>query len=347
MSGKYTQLICCAVSTLFALALPAAARDIIPAGTILHCTMDEPNFSPKTAMVGDPVLCHLGPLGSFGHSVFPRGAELGGHMQDYKAPGHFFGKGWMAVEFDRLILPNAEMLPLAAKVVSAPHNKVDAQGDIKGKGHPKRDAALWMVPIFWPIKVFTLPARGPYPALKGENRLSLRLMEDVEVPFSTSRYAVPTPPWTNQSGALQTRPLPSIEPASTTVAQSGLPQLAPPQSAPVRTRPLPSVEPGSAAASVSPVIRQAGYTPGARPTAAANADGAVTIIALQEGGALLAHRYWLDGTKMHCVSLTGAEQDVPLNMIDLAQTVKVNQERNVEFALRSKVTVRPAATREQ
>src|ERR1700685_4354722 len=67
----------------------AAPRDIIPAGTLLQCTLDEPNFSSKTAMVGDPVLCHLGPLGSFGHSVFPRGAMLGGHLQDSKDPGRF------------------------------------------------------------------------------------------------------------------------------------------------------------------------------------------------------------------------------------------------------------------
>src|SRR5581483_2216027 len=154
------------LAVLFSLSIAqAAVRDIIPAGTILHCTMDEPNFSSKTALVGDPVLCHLGPLGSFGHSVFPRGALLGGHLQDYKNPGHFVGKGWMTIEFDRLILPGAEILPLSAKVISAPHLHVDAQGSIHGKGHPKRDAFLWAIPIFWPIKLMTLPARGPYPAL--------------------------------------------------------------------------------------------------------------------------------------------------------------------------------------
>jgi len=80
MSRKYLILI---LSVFFLLVVSsAAAKDFIPAGTILHCTMDEPNFSPKTAMVGDPVLCHLGPLGSFGHSIFPRGAQLGGHLQD-------------------------------------------------------------------------------------------------------------------------------------------------------------------------------------------------------------------------------------------------------------------------
>src|ERR1700747_1478873 len=159
MPGKHLRLILSVFFTL-AVVLPAAAKDFIPAGTVLHCTMDEPNFSPKTAMVGDPVLCNLGPLGSFGHSVFPRGAQLGGHFQDYRSPGRFFGKGWMSIEFDHMVLPGAQILPLSAKVVAAPHLRVDAQGDIRGKGHPKRDALLWTIPLFWPVKIMTLPARG-------------------------------------------------------------------------------------------------------------------------------------------------------------------------------------------
>ena len=76
MSRKYLLL---ALSVfLSSIVVQAATRDLIPAGTLLHCTMDEPNFSPKTAQVCDPVLCNLGPLGAFGHSVFPRGAELSG-----------------------------------------------------------------------------------------------------------------------------------------------------------------------------------------------------------------------------------------------------------------------------
>jgi hypothetical protein len=296
MSRKYLILI---LSVFFLLVVSsAAAKDFIPAGTILHCTMDEPNFSPKTAMVGDPVLCHLGPLGSFGHSIFPRGAQLGGHLQDYKSPGHFVGKGWMAIEFDRLILPNAEVLPLAAKVISAPHLKTDAQGDIHGKGHPKRDAALWMVPLFWPVKVFTLPARGPYPALKGESRLSLRLMEDVEVPFATT-HNYPVPPWKDEQSSYNSNSSSIYRPASTTAS-----------SAP---------------------IQRVNYGAAKSPD-----NGEVTVIALQAGGALLARRYWLQGTSIHCVSAAGAEQDVPLGMIDLAETVKLNQERNVEFVLDSK-----------
>jgi hypothetical protein len=297
MSRKYLLLI---LSFFFTLAVvsQAAAKDFIPAGTILHCTMDETNFSPKTAMVGDPVLCHLGPLGAFGHSIFPRGAELGGHLQDYKAPGRFVGKGWMAIEFDRLILPNANVLPLSAKITSAPHLKTDTHGDIKGGGHVKRDVALWMVPLFWPIKVFTLPMRGPYPALKGESRLSLRLMEDVEVPFSVA-HNYPTPPWKDEQSSYNSSRSSIYRPASTTPTDA-------------------------------PAVQRVTY--GAKRSS----DGQVTVIALQAGGALLAQRYWLDGTNMHCVSAAGAEQDVPLGMIDLAETVRLNQERNVEFVLDSK-----------
>jgi hypothetical protein len=298
MTRKYLLFIL-SVFLTFALA-QAAAKDVIPAGTILHCTMDEPNFSPKTALVGDPVLCHLGPLGAFGHSVFPRGALLGGHLQEYKSPGHLVGKGWMAIEFDRMILPGAEILPLSAKVISAPRLNVDAQGDIHGKGHPKRDAVLWAVPVFWPIKVLTLPARGPYPALKGESRLSLRLMEDVEVPFSTAKNSVPMPPWTNPS-SFRSNAQSIYQPAST-----GRHELA-------AIERIPTLQ-------TSP-----------------RADAQVTVIALQSGAALLARQYWVDGANLHCVPAGGAEQDVPLAMIDLAQTVRVNQERNVEFSLRSRV----------
>jgi len=311
MSRKYLFLI---LSVFLVLAvLPVAAKDFIPAGTILHCTMDEANFSPKTAQIGDPVLCHLGPLGSFGHSIFPRGAELGGHLQDYKAPGHFVGKGWMAIEFDRLILPNANVLPLAAKITSAPHMKVDAQGDIRGKGHPKRDAILWGIPLFWPIKVITLPMRGPYPTLKGENRLSLRLMEDVEVPFSTARN-YPTPS--------------RVQPSSYN------------SSAPARFEQAATVP--TLTARAQPVVQRVNYG-----APAPIRDAEATLIALQNGGALLARRYWLSGTNIHCVSALGTEQDVPLGMIDLAQTVKLNQERNIEFVLDSRAVPQPRTSIEQ
>src|SRR5216684_4256173 len=79
-------------------------------------------------------------------------------------------------------LPGAVPLPLSAKVISVPHLRADREGKIQGRGHPKRDAVGWAIPVLWPVKVLTLPARGPRPTLKGEVRITLRLLEDVEVP---------------------------------------------------------------------------------------------------------------------------------------------------------------------
>lgn len=303
-----TLLLCVCASV----AVRAAAKDIIPAGTILQCTLDEPNFSSKTALVGDPVLCHLGPLGSFGHSVFPRGAMLGGHLQDYKNPGRFVGKGWIALEFDRLVLPGAEILPLSAKVISAPHLKVDAQGAIHGKGHPKRDAIEWMIPVLWPIKILTLPARGPYPALKGETRISLRLMEDVEVPFpaSAARNTVPMPPWATPS-SYQSSSYGVFRPASTASQEQ------------------------------APTVRPAYYS---EPASAeqlpeqTSAEQPLTVIALKGGAAYLAREYWVQGGQMHCVSGDGEQNAFPLEKIDLYQTARLNRERKVEFVLQSRDT---------
>ena len=56
-----------------------SGEEFLPAGTILHCTLDEPNFSSRTAELGDPILCHTGTLPAVGHSVSYRGADLAGH----------------------------------------------------------------------------------------------------------------------------------------------------------------------------------------------------------------------------------------------------------------------------
>jgi len=165
-----------------AFTLSASARDVVlPAGTLLQCTLNEPNFSSATADVGDPVLCHLRAQTEFGQQAFPRGTYLVGHLESAKDPGHFFGKGYLKLQFDRIGLPSGD-LPLEAKVIATRGYKVDKEGKIDGKGHVKRDIIEWMLPPLWPWKVIMLPARGPRPTLKGETALSLRLMDDVEIP---------------------------------------------------------------------------------------------------------------------------------------------------------------------
>src|SRR5437660_7742210 len=176
------------VVSVFALSLRASARDVVlPAGTLLQCTLNEPNFSSATVDVGDPVLCHLRGITSFGQQAFPRGSYLVGHLESAKDPGHFWGKGSLKLQFDRIGLPAGD-LPLEAKVIATRGYKVDKQGKIDGKGHPKRDIVEWMIPPLWPWKVIMLPARGPRPKLKGETVLSMRLMDDVQIPQTATTY---------------------------------------------------------------------------------------------------------------------------------------------------------------
>lgn len=168
--------------SLLAFTVSASAREtVLPAGTLLKCTMNEPNFSSATVAVGDPVLCHLHSVTEFGRQTFPRGAYLVGHLESAKDPGHFWGKGDMKLVFDRIGLPQGDM-PLDAKVIATRGYKVDKEGDIRGKGHATRDVVEWMIPPLWPWKIITLPARGPRPTLKGESQLELRLMDDVLIP---------------------------------------------------------------------------------------------------------------------------------------------------------------------
>jgi len=310
----------CVIASLPARA--ASREEILPAGTIIHCTLDEPNFSSKTAQAGDPVLCHLGSVSAFGHSVFPRGAMLSGHLQDSKDPGRIVGKGWLELEFDRIILPGAQVLPLQAKIIAAPKLKVDKEGKMHGKGHPTRDALGWMVPVLWPIKVITLPMRGPYPALKGESRLTMRLMEDVDVPVSyAARASVPAPPWVHPSeyapasyGLLHPAAMVTREPGLVPVSDQG--------------------GDDSARALMPRPVEPMGLAPTAPATNAPSA-----LVVLHGGSAFLAREYWIQGSEMHCVSEDGQTKSFPVESVDLYQTVKVNRERNVEFSLRTKDAV--------
>jgi hypothetical protein len=173
---------------------------LVPAGTLLQCTLNEPRFSSATASVGDPVLCHLKGFQEFGRTVFPRGSMLAGHLEADKEPGHFVGKGYLKLTFDRVIVPTGD-LPLPAKVIAAKGFKVDKQGDIKGNGHATRDVVEWMIPPLWPWKVLTLPARGPRPTLTGEELVQLRLMDDIVVPRAlASQFDHPDrPPYASSS----------------------------------------------------------------------------------------------------------------------------------------------------
>jgi hypothetical protein len=172
---------------LFCLLLAAplvtcAAEQIVPAGSLISCTVPEPKLNSKTTAIGDPVLCRIGHAERYGRSVLPYDSYLVGRFEDYKDPGHFFGKGWMELRFDRMIIEPDTVIPIEARVVDVPGYNVDRYGRILGKGHAVRDTVTWMIPVLWPIDLINLPRRGPRPTLKEETRLTLKVMDDLGIP---------------------------------------------------------------------------------------------------------------------------------------------------------------------
>jgi len=300
-------------------ATQTTAEEILPAGTLLQCTLDEPNFSSRTAQIGDPLLCHVGALAVFGRPVFPRGAYLAGHFQEYRDPGHLFGKGWIELAFDRVVLPGAVTLPLSAKVISVPRLSVNREGKIQGRGHPKRDAVGWAIPVLWPVKVLTLPARGPRPTLKGEVRITLRLLEDVEVPATViaarTTSSIPQTPRLRPSSRSTPLWQPSYAGSTTPSVPSMTAEPAPTQQQPETMR--------FRYFSEGPSVPQ------------------LTWLILKDGTSYLARDYWLEFGKLQCVTLDGERKLLPLARLDLDETVRLNRERNVEVVLRSQDSSQP------
>ena len=324
----------------------ANAQDIlVPAGTLLRCTMNEPNFSSATAQIGDPVLCHLGSVQEFGHNAFPRGAYMSGHLEADKEPGNFFGKGYMKIVFDRIGTPNADV-NLDTKIIAARNYPVDKEGDIKGKGHAKRDVIEWMFPPLWPWKVITLPARGPRPTLKGEQILTLRLMEDVTIPHTVASYSSRDwrPPYAQlrtQPSAYQPRQIARVSappPANTLTGTSGnaltntgyVLSVDPAFREPARTQ-TPPPGPAPAQSQVTPAMPSAAPALNNDPR---TSSASLTLIALRNETIYAVSEYWLAGDRLAYVLPSGAQESCPLNDVDLMRTTQLNSERGLTVSFR-------------
>jgi hypothetical protein len=272
------------------------AQDLfVPAGTLLQCTIDEPNFSSKTAAVGDPVLCHLRSFQEFGRQVFPRGSMLGGHLEADKEPGHFVGKGYLKITFDRVILPAGDV-PVPAKLIAARGYKVDKEGDVDGKGHAKRDVVEWMIPPLWPWKVLTLPARGPRPTLKGEEPLELRLMDDIVVPRALA-YGSNRPPYASSS----LRPsLDRVQPAATSPAGTA-------------ATPLPMISKATEIVEKQPAA-----------TAPVQSVGRFTTLVLKSNEVYEVNKYQVNGSTLSFRQLDGKEASVEVNQVDWVKTTEMS-----------------------
>ena len=289
----------------------------VPAGTLLGCTLDEPNFSSQTARPGDPVLCKTtASVVMFGRPLIPRGAYLSARLRNYRDPGHFVGKGWIQLEFTSLTLPGGSV-PLDAKVISAARYRVNGEGKIQGRGHPTRDAVEWAIPILWPIKVLTLPARGPRPTFKGETHIELRLMQDLVIPesaYSTSSGLIP------RSSALQPRP-----------DDSGVSLAASRYSNPWSDNMSLSTQ---QSVTSTPVERYQ-TTPATNRGRPSAAQPRLTLLVLRGGRMYLVADYWVDNGNLDYTT-GGALHALPLDALDMPMTRQLNAERGIPFILAAK-----------
>jgi len=283
------------------MATSVGAQSVIPAGTLLQCTLDEPNFSSATASVGDPVVCYLRSVQQFGHIVLPRGSYLEGHLAAEKDPGRFWGKGYLRLEFDRIGLPSTD-IPVPSKVIAASGGyKTDRQGDVVGKGHATRDIVEWMLPPLWPWKMVTLPLRGPRPAFKGEELLTLRLMDDVVVPKMANVRPAPMPGWHyfGQPAAFIQNGGPSYDSTETSVTTV---------SAPVAIDALVSTR-----------------------------TSRVTLIALKTNEVLGVASYRIDSGRLNYVLSGGTVGSADVEEVDWTRTSEMNTERATGTTFQSRV----------
>lgn len=288
----------------------AHAREVVlPAGTLLQCTLNEPNLSTNTVDVGDPVLCHLRGITMFGQQAFPRGSYLVGHLEGAKDPGHFWGKGYLKLQFDRIGVPAGD-IPLDSKVIATRGYKVDKEGKVDGKGHPRRDVIEWMLPPLWPWKVIMLPARGPRPKLKGETVLSLRLMDDIQIPQLAQTFG---PGW-HFFGQPQNQ---SYQDARLNTPR---PQLT--------TRPVAPTDPSTAQASY------AAYVTRDISSNAATAPG-MPVFVLNNGSVLSVSGYGYSDNRISYTLVSGGTGVISTDDIDWTTTTRINNQRGVRLSLHS------------
>ena len=295
----------------------AGANDLnLPAGTLLRCTLDEPNFSTQTAEEGDPVLCRATLQSQLGRGALPRSAYLVGRLGGSKDPGHFFGKGFLRLDFDHLSLADSDV-PISAKVIAVRGYRVNRQGNILGHGHAKRDAVEWLFPPLWPWRILALPGRGPRPVLKGETPITLRLMSSVLVDMTDA----PSGGLGRRSSTVVPESLPTARSASITEALVNGQR----PTTVAGTVPLPVTDSDSAvtkAVTVSVADSDASTSP-------------LTLFTLRNGTTRAAVDYWLDNGRLYYVLLDRSERSADLSEIDWAWTNRLNSERGVRMVLRS------------
>ena len=217
-------------------------------------------------------------------------------------------RAYLKLQFDRIGLPSGD-LPLEAKVIATRGYKVDKEGKIDGKGHPRRDIVEWMIPPLWPWKVIMLPARGPRAKLKGETALSLRLMDDVDIPQVAQTYG---PSW-HFFGRPQSQSFHDS-------VYAGKPQL--------------MLRDASVSTGSSPAVPQSSYANlVSRTGSIGNVSPGMPVFVLNTGTVLSVSGYGYQDSRITYSLVGGGTGVISTDEVDWTTTTRLNAQRGVRVTL--------------
>jgi hypothetical protein len=211
-----------------------------------------------------------------------------------------------------------------------------------GRGHPKRDVVEWLIPPLWPWKIITLPARGPRPTLKGESQVTVRLMDDIQIPrqLAQSSYVRPTS---------YDRPRPYYRPQSfdRPPNSGGQPSSEPAQAVSPQDNSVPDV---TYSAQITPAQEnQPAVSEPASAQTAPSAPNSTSVrqplrtkwIALKPGNVYAVTNYRINEGSVTYVLSSGARGSVDITEVDWRKTSHLNAE-----PIASSVATRAAFTRD-
>jgi len=99
---------------VFSFSLAQAEKITIPAGTTLHCRLNQP-ITTQLNSQGDPFTANVSePLIFDGHEVVPVGARLQGRISELQRPGRIKGVGEMRLTVEKVTMPDGGTFPLSA-----------------------------------------------------------------------------------------------------------------------------------------------------------------------------------------------------------------------------------------
>lgn len=111
--------LCVVLSLVWGDSVARAQSYIVPAGSTLHCRLNQPlstqlNFQsdPFTATVTEPLIIT-------GRTAIPAGSTVVGHVARLKRPGRVKGVGQMRLWAEKVRLPDGRSFPLNAILVRA------------------------------------------------------------------------------------------------------------------------------------------------------------------------------------------------------------------------------------